>query len=321
MNVTVADDFGEEYVARLRHSFPRARITPAYGAAEQLALAPEVEVQFGLIDRPTFLSARRLKWFHFVGIGFDSVLCAIPEFPASGLLMTNTRGTHVIPMAEYAVGMMIALGHRLRESLDDQRARRWETAKYRGHILKLAGSTLGILACGDLGRAVAARAAALDMRVLAVDLEPRPAPGVEQVWGLERFDEMLSLSDWLVITAPRTAASANMIAARELQLLRPGAHVVVISRGGILDEDALLASLDAGHLAGAAIDATAEEPPPADSGLWDHPLVYLTAHVSAETRQLVERRGDVLHDKLGRYLTGAAAALRLRPGARLLRRR
>ena len=304
MNVTVAYDFGEAYVQRLRSSFPRARITAAYSAAEQLALAPEAEVQFGLIDRPTFLAAQRLKWFHFVGIGFDSVLRAIPEFPASGVLMTNTRGTHVIPMAEYAVGMMIALAHRLRESFDDQRARRWETAKYRGHILELAGSTLGILACGDLGRAVAARAAALGMRVLAVDLEPRPAPGVDQVWGLERLDEMLSLSDWLVITAPRTAASANMIGVRELQLLRPGAHVVVISRGGILHEEALLASLDAGHLAGAAIDATAEEPPPADSGLWDHPLVYLTAHVSAETRQLVERRGDVFHDNLGRYLAG-----------------
>ena len=115
---------------------------------------------------------------------------------------------------------------------------------------------------------------------------------------------MLSLSDWLVVTAPRTAATANMIAARELRLLRPGAHVVVISRGGILDEAALLASLDAGHLAGAAIDATAEEPPAADSGLWDHPRVYLTAHVSAETRQLVERRGNVFHDNLGRYLAG-----------------
>ena len=304
MNVTVAYDFGEAYVQRLRSSFPRARITAAYSAAEQLALAPEAEVQFGLIDRPTFLAAQRLKWFHFVGIGFDSVLRAIPEFPASGVLMTNTRGTHVIPMAEYAVGMMIALAHRLRESFDDQRARRWETAKYRGHILELAGSTLGILACGDLGRAVAARAAALGMRVLAVDLEPQQAPGVEQVWGLERLDEMLSLSDWLVITAPRTAASANMIGVRELQLLRPGAHVVVISRGGILHEEALLASLDAGHLAGAAIDATAEEPPAAASGLWDHPRVYLTPHVSAESRQLVERRGDIFHDNLGRYLAG-----------------
>ena len=153
MNVTVAYDFGEAYVQRLRGSFPQARITAAYSAAEQFALAPEVEVQFGLIDRPTFLAARRLKWFHFVGIGFDSILRAIPEFIAGGVLMTNARGTHVVPMAEYAIGMMIALAHWLRESFDDQRARRWETAKYRGHILELAGSTLGILACGDLGRA------------------------------------------------------------------------------------------------------------------------------------------------------------------------
>ena len=304
MNITIAYDFGPEYVARLRESFPQALITPAYHAAEQLALAPQVEVQFGLIDRPTFLAAPHLKWFHFVGIGFDTILTAIPEFAARGVVMTNARGTHVIPMAEYAIGMMIALAHRLRESFDDQRARRWDTAKYRGHILELAGSTLGILACGDLGRAVAARAAALGMRVLAVDLAPQPAPGVEQVWGMERLDEMLSLSDWLVITAPRTAATANLIGTRALALLRPGAHLVVISRGGIVDEAALLASLDAGHLAGAAIDATAAEPPAPDSGLWDHPQVYLTPHVSAESQQLIERRGDIFHDNLGRYLAG-----------------
>ncbi len=304
-HVGVCYDLGREFEARLRAEFPDTRFTVAHTPEEQRRIAPELDVIFGQLDREAFRRAPNLGWFHFIGIGFDSVLRRVPEFRSSGVVMTNARETHVIPMAEYTLGMMLALAHHLRESFGDQAARRWRTAEYRGRILELSGSTLGILAFGDIGRAVARRGLAFGMEVYAVDLAPVSCPpGVTAVWPLDRLDDMLARTDWLVITAPRTAATEHMIGAEQLARLRPGAHVVVVSRGGILDEDALVAAIDGGRLAGAAIDATGVEPPAEDSALWDHPRIYLTPHVSAESAQLLARRGEIFIDNLRRYLAG-----------------
>ena len=305
MNVTLAFDFGPAFVDRLRSSYPSATITPAYTTEEQLALAPEAEVQLGQISREVFVAAPKLKWFHFVGIGFDTILREVPEFAASGVVMTNARGTHVIPMAEYAIGMMIALGHKFGRSMREQQEHRWEVDSYKGSILELAGSTLGILAFGDIGRAVAELAGGFGMRIYAVDLYPGAAPdGVEAVWPMERLDEMLALSNWLMVTAPRTAESVDLIGAAQLRRMPKGAHVVVVSRGAIVNEADLVAALNEGHIGGAGLDATAEEPPDADSPLWDHPGVILTPHVSAESAQLLQRRADIMHENLGRYIAG-----------------
>ena len=121
---------------------------------------------------------------------------------------------------------------------------------------------------------------------------------------MERFDELLALSDWLVVTAPHTSETVDLVGAAQLQLLPRGAHVVVVSRGGIVNEVDLVAAMDAGHVGGAGLDATAEEPPAAASPLWDHPKVMLTPHVSAESAQLLARRADIMHDNLGRFLDG-----------------
>ena len=305
MNITLAFDLGPAFVQRIRASYPTATVTPAYTAEEQLELAPQADAQLGTLSREVFVASQNLKWFHFIGIGFDSVLRKVPEFASSGVVMTNAPGTHVIPMAEYAIGMMIALGHQFGRSALEQKERRWEVDSYRGQILELAGSTLGIVAFGAIGRAVAARATAFDMRVYAVDLYPAEAPtGVEAVWPMERFHEMLGLSDWLVVTAPRTEQTIDLIGSEQLRMMPRGAHIVVVSRGAIVNEADLVAAIDDGHIAGAGLDATADEPPDNDSPLWDHPKVFLTPHVSAESAQLLQRRADIMHDNLGRFIAG-----------------
>ena len=305
LHVGICYDLGRDFEAGLRAQFPDTRFSVAHTPEEQRRIAPDLDVIFGQLDREAFRLAAKLRWYHFIGIGFDSVLRKVPEFKSSGVVMTNARETHVIPMAEYTLGMMLALAHHLRESFEDQAAKRWRPAEYRGRMLELSGSALGVLAFGDIGQAVAQRALAFGMEVYAVDAAPVPCPpGVAAVWPVSRLEDMLGRTDWLVITAPRTAGTERMIGAEQLARLRPGAHVVVVSRGGILDEDALVAAIDRGHLAGAAIDATSEEPPGADSPLWDHPRVYLTAHVSAESAQLLTRRGQIFSDNLRRYLAG-----------------
>ena len=303
MKIVIAQDLGEEFVDDLRASFPEVEFVTAYTDAELLREVPDAEVQFGTISRAAFAAGENLKWYSYIGIGFDNVTRSVPELVDSPVVMTLSRGVHAAAMADHALGMIIALAHRLPETLADQQHRVWDTKKYLRTITELSGSTLGILAFGDIGRETAKRAAGFDMELYAVDVAPRPSPGVT-VWGLDRLVEMLALSDWLVVTAPSTAKTRGMIGARELQALKEGARIIVVSRGGIVEEKALVEGLTSGRIAGAGLDATVEEPPPPDSPLWDAPNLILTPHVSAESDELCRRRGNLFKENLRRYLAG-----------------
>ena len=166
---------------------------------------------------------------------------------------------------------------------------------------------MGVMAMGDIGRAVALRAQGFDMEVYAVDiLEMEPPPGVREVWPVERLDEMLGMVEWLVVTTPLTKATRGLLDRRRLGLLKQGAHITVVSRGGIVDEEALAEGLHAGRIGGAALDVTAVEPLPAESSLWDAPNVLISPHISAESVQLIERRKAIFKENLRRYLAGEA---------------
>ncbi len=305
MNITLAHDMGEAFVADLRQTFPEIDFCVAYTPEEQLHAAPQAEIQFGTIDRPTFLAAANLRWYHFVGIGFDPFLRDIPELVDSPVVMTNARGTHVICMADHVFAMALAFSHHLPQLLDDQRQHRWDTDKYIGIMGELAGSTMGVLAMGDIGRAVAQRAQGFDMEVYAVDIKPMdPPPGVKEVWGLERLDDLMAISDWLVVTAPLTQQTRGLIDRQRLARLKPGGRIIVVSRGHIVEESALIDGLRSGQIAGAALDATDREPLPPDNPLWDLPNVLLSPHVSAESEQMLERRRQIFKENLRHYLAG-----------------
>lgn len=307
MKVVLTFDMGAAYVQELRTAFPDLDFCPAYSEAEQMREVVDAEVLFGLMTRPVFLAAHQLKWFHFVGIGFDPIVRDIPEFRTTAVVMTNARQTHVVPMADHVFAAILAHAHRIPELLADQREHRWNTARYVQRIIELAGTKMGVLAMGDIGRAVATRAAAFGIEVYAVDILPmEPPPGVCAVWPVERLDEMLAMVDWLVVTAPRTAATTGMLNRQRLSRLKQGAFVVVVSRGGIVDEEALVEGLHSGRIGGAALDATAVEPLPPDSPLWDAPNMLISPHTSAESVQLIERRKAIFKENLHRYLTGAA---------------
>ena len=309
MKVVLTYDMGESFVEELRTAFPELDFCPAYGygEAEQVQKVADAEVVFGLMTRPVFLAAPQLKWFHFVGIGFDPIVREIPEFRTGDVAMTNARETHVVPMADHVFAAILAHAHRIPELLEDQRNHQWNTKRYVRRIIELAGTKMGVLAMGDIGRGVATRAAAFGIEVYAVDILPmEPPPGVCAVWPVERLDEMLEMVDWLVVTAPRTEATTGMFNQRRLALLKEGAFVVVVSRGGIVDEEALAEGLHAGRIGGAALDATEIEPLPPNSPLWDAPNMLISPHTSAESVQLIERRKAIFVENLRRYLAGAA---------------
>jgi len=294
----------------LRAAFPQVTIEPAATVEEQVSAIRDADVYFGFPRREVYLSARQLKWVHCAGAGIDKI-SEIPEMIESDVVLTNTRGPHAAPMADHVLALMLSLAHHLSEQRDDQRDHRWETIKYSGRFAPLGGRTMGILALGDIGTEVARRAHGFGMQVYAVDRHPERVvqrnggtapPEVTELWGLDRLDEMLSMSDWFVVTSPLTPETRGLIDRRRVGLLKEGAHVVVISRGSIIDEDALVEGLRSGRIAGAGIDTVAVEPLPDDSPLWDMDNVVLSPHVASMTAEMWDGRRQVFKENLRRFL-------------------
>jgi phosphoglycerate dehydrogenase-like enzyme len=301
---------GEEFIPELRETFPGVTFTPALTPEDKLRETADADACLGWPGRDAYLAARKLRWIHNVGMGIDWIREA-PELVTADVVVTNAPGPHTNPMADHVLAVMLALAHNLRELTEDQRAKRWDIPKYEQRMVELNGSVLGVLSLGGIGRAVAQRAYGFGMQVYAVDPSPTDIPaGVREVWGPEQLDHLLSISDWFVVAAPLVAETVGLIDARRIALMKPGSYLIVISRGGIVDEEALADALKSGHLAGAAVDATAVEPLLADSPLWELDNLILSPHTSGTSRQLVEGRRRVFLENLRRFLGGRPLAHR-----------
>lgn len=294
-------------VETLVRRFPAVRFEfpPDRGAAARLL--PEAEVVLGgLVDADNFVRARRLRWIHVPAAGVGSAL--FPALVDSDVVVTNARGLHAVAMAEHALGLLLAFARKLHLARDLQRERRWgQVALWTGppSFGQLAGGTLGLVGLGAVGSALAERAAALGLRVIAVRPHPRPdpAPAHEQ-WGLERLDDLLARADWVVLVAPHTAESRGMIGVAQLARMRRDAVLVNLGRGALVDEPALVAALREGRIAGAALDVVRGEPLEAASPLWALPNVILTPHVGGLGPGHWEGAVEQFAENLGRYLAG-----------------
>ena len=295
---------GEGFVEQLQSEFPQVEFRTAISVEEQLREAADADVICGWPDSPEVVeAASQLRWIHCPGTGIDKIMAELPTLADSDVVLTNARGPHANPMADHVLWMMLSLSHRGRQMAEDQRLGVWNTDRYSHAFVELAGSTMGILALGDIGSAVARRAYGFDIDVYAVDINPvTPPPQVKEVWGMERLDELMQMCDWFVVTAPLTKESRGLIDRRRIDLMKPSAYLIIISRGGIVDEDALADALSEGRLAGAGIDATAIEPLPQESPLWGLDNVVLSPHASALTPQMYEGRRQIFRENMRRLL-------------------
>ncbi len=306
MKVVITSNPGVPALEEFRASFPDVSFQVADTPEEQLEQIPDAEVFVGLPSRQVFLAGRRLRWIQAPVTGIDWSE-AIPELVKSGVILTNVRGSHANAMADHVFSMILTFAHHTREMWEDQKAHRWEHRKYDGRIIELNGRTMGILGLGSVGMAVARRAHGFGMSVYAVDLSPRPpAAELNEVWGLDHLDELLGISDWFIITAPLTPQTRGLIDKRRTRMLKPGAYLIVVSRAGIVDEDALIEGLRSGVVAGAGLDALAQEPPDLvnPSPFWDMANVLLTPHTSSASPEMYEGRRRACKENLRRYLAG-----------------
>jgi len=254
--------------------------------------------------RQEFLGARALKWIQSPSTGVDSFL-RIPELVEGDVLLTSARGTHGPCLGEHALAMILALTRGIRESVLRQKEHQWAMRDLRPRIVELTGSTLGIIGFGNSGRAIAKRARAFDMRIVAVDLFPGQKPDyVAWLKGSDHLEDLLRESDYVVVTVPYTHRNQGALGTDQLALMKPGARLIVISRGGVVDEAALAEALREGRLSGAALDVTQTEPLPPESELWDVDNLLISPHLGGGTQFEGERILDIFADNLGRFLRG-----------------
>lgn len=236
------------------------------------------------IDRPLLEAASRLRVVGRAGIGVDNIdVAAATE---RGILVVNAPTANLLSATEHTFALMLAVARQVASADAALKASRWDRKSYVGQ--ELYGKTLGIVGFGQIGQRVAARAKAFEMEVVAYDpfLNPEVARRLD-VEAVE-FDALLARADVVTFHTPLTDQTRNMLGSEQLALLKPGALVINCGRGGVLDEEALLAALEAGTVAGAGLDVFAKEPPP-DFRLAGHPRVVATPHIGAQTREAQER--------------------------------
>ncbi len=274
----------ETYLDELRAEFPEVEF--AYCAERERTgeVIGDADVYMGWLNRDIFLAAKQLKWIQSPSSGANYYL-AIPELVASDVLLTSAVGTHSACLAESVFAMLLAFTRGIRQFVLRQQKHEWSLRELRNTLVELTGSTIGLIGFGSVGRATAVRAAAFGMRILAVDAYPGAKPDhVEALWDLSGLDTLLSQSDVVLVSVPYTPQSDHMIGPEQIAKMKPGSYLIGISRGKIIDEDALVAALRSGQLAGAALDVFAQEPLPADSELWDVENLLITPHAAGGTQ-------------------------------------
>jgi phosphoglycerate dehydrogenase-like enzyme len=304
VKIVIGEMAGQAPLAAWRERFPGVEFVPARTLEEQRAAVRDADAYLGRIPREAFLAAGpNLRWVHSSGAGIETL--TYPELVESDVVLTNTRGGHAPCIADHAFALLLALTRRLPDLLADQRAHVWKRPGGTAGMRALPGATMVIVGMGNIGRQVAQRAVAFDMRVLGVDVRPGEAPaGVEAILPLERLDEALRQADVAVIAVPLTPQTRGMLDARRIGLLKPGGYLIVLSRGGIVDEPALIAALQEGRLAGAGLDVQAREPTPPDDPLWDAPNLILTPHCSPTSDLTRERVWAITEENVGRFVRG-----------------
>jgi phosphoglycerate dehydrogenase-like enzyme len=301
---------------RIRAAAPGTRIVMV--SVEGLADGPvdDVEVMLrGWLSSDAFdrLLARapRLTWVHSATSGVERALT--PAARERGLVVTNARGVFSRPIAEYVMMMILAVSRRLPQLLELQRERTWQPLEG----AELRDVTVGIVGLGSIGRAVGALATAFGCRVVAVrrsgaagsaatESDAEPSFGevmLDRVGGPETLPELLAESDFIVLAAPLTAETEEMVNADTLAMVKPGSWLINVARGRLIDERALIRALHDGPLGGAVLDTFRDEPLPPISSFYDLPNVIVTPHTSWSSGRVLDRSVELFCDNLRRFAT------------------
>lgn len=295
----------EQTLARIRQAAPEAQIIFMKNKEDWLRqkaeFADRINVVFGLRPFLWYKEMPNLAWCQQTGAGANWLL-DMPDVARSDMILTNASGVHAIPISEHILALMLSLSRGIHLNIRSQSDRKWDR---RGEVLELDGATVGIIGLGAIGEKTAEKAKGLNMRVLGLRRNPgKSSPFVEKMFGPDGLQELLSQSDWVVLTAAMTAETRGMIGEAEFKAMKKTAFIINIARGPIIDEPAMIEALQGGAIAGAGLDVFETEPLPQDSPLWDMENVVITPHYAGATPRYMDRLLDIFTENLRRYQAG-----------------
>jgi phosphoglycerate dehydrogenase-like enzyme len=298
------DDIRVRYDGFFRDTFPQLDTGLYRHASEIEPLIPDADVlmTFGPVmgKNADALIARatKLKWIQALGTGVDNI-ADLPSLRPE-VIVTNMHGIHGAPMSESAIMLMLALSRKLPQFIRAQDRHVWQ----RRSATVLEGKTVGVYGVGAIAGTLAPKLKALGLTVVGISGTPRPASGFDRMVARKDLEQIVGSLDYLIVLTPYSPESRGTVSAAVIQAMKPGSYLINIARGGIVDEDALLAAIDSGHLAGAAFDAFATEPLPADHPLWSRENVIVTPHNAAANDFYHLKAFPIIEHNIRCYLAG-----------------
>jgi len=319
--ILITEPFPDELLNSLREVSPHLDITiQAVSNTDEISdvVWEKVEILYTRYILPTAEQAPNLRWIQFHYAGVDHVLDN-PILNKPDLIATSLSGAAAPQVAEHVLTMMLALGHHLTEILELQHQKTWSHKKWLKYPPQELGfSTVGILGYGSIGRRIAQLLHTFGATVLATKrdaMHPEYKGYIDEDFGdftgelahrlypPQATRTMLRECDYVIVTVPLTQETSNMIGAQEFEAMKPNALLVDISRGGVINLNALIIALKEKKIAGAALDVFPEEPLPEDHPLWKIPNVIITPHIAGYSALYIERAVKLFSKNLELYLT------------------
>lgn len=301
----------EEYVQIVTDRFPNIKIL----ASPVLVETPgnlfqgeieDVDIMASFNAYPFSMpKMKRLKWFHVFMTGYEHILKT--GLVRKEIILTNCAGTVSIPIAEMVIGYLLFFVKKFQRSLENQRLHKMD--RMLGQMQELHQRTIGVLGLGHIGKVIAKKAKlGFDMVVLGYDKYVKEFEYADRILPDDQLDELLKVSDFIVISLPLTPETNRLIGEKELRVMKPTAFLVNVARGEILDKDAFARALKESWIAGAAIDVFWGDPTayvlPPDDELWDLDNLLITAHNATGTDRYVTRTGQLFCENLARFMKG-----------------
>lgn len=316
INVIVAEDFTDELIDELREVSPRLNVERYYPDVPEKAYeSAEILLTGHSFPKPE--QAPRLRWIQLMFAGVNHAINE-PIIQSEDVEVTTASGIHATQISEFCISMMLAFNYKLLLMRDLQAKKEWGHRDTDFSPLPLRGQTLGIVGYGGIGRELARIADAMGMTVLAIKndlMHPADDDGYHEpgtgdpegdiparLYPPQAVGSMVHECDYVVLAIPLTDDTHHMIDAVVLKQMKKTAVLVNIARGAIVDEAALIAALNEGRIAGAALDVFEQEPLPADSPLWSMPNVIVSPHVAGATVLYNAKAAALFKENLQRYL-------------------
>jgi D-2-hydroxyacid dehydrogenase (NADP+) len=297
----------EHFVNSLRNDFPQIEFKRARTDSELGELLQRAEIYFGYRFLPGDIDrARHLKWIHVPAASvFPLIDLGLTE---RGIIVTNSRGLHAIPIAEHVIGCMLVFSRKFLDCWKFQQNRHYGAREILNDPplpAELRGKTVFILGAGGIGKETARLCKAFGMRVLAAKKHVEGSEeNIDQLFTPQNFRDALPQADYVVISVPRTVETDDLIGSKELSMLKTSCVLINIARAKIIQQDALIDALKQNKIRGAALDVFEKEPLPSDSVLYTLPNVFLTPHTSGvSAKEHWPRMMDLFAENLRRYIS------------------